>query len=70
MTGIPRLRNYRGPVLLSSGFRPFFLFGAIYAGLAVLTWLPLFSGDLELSTAFSPVDWHIHECCTAISLQS
>jgi uncharacterized protein involved in response to NO len=61
MTGIPRLRDYRGPVLLSYGFRPFFLFGAIYAGLAVLAWLPMFSGDLKLSTAFSPVDWHIHE---------
>ena len=61
MSGIPRLRDYRGPVLLSYGFRPFFLFGAIYAGLAVLAWLPMFSGELELSTAFSPVDWHVHE---------
>jgi uncharacterized protein involved in response to NO len=61
MTGIPRLRDYRGPVLLSYGFRPFFLFGAIYAGLAVLAWLPIFSGELEFSTAFSPVDWHVHE---------
>jgi hypothetical protein len=26
MTGIPRLRDYPGPVLLSYGFRPFFLF--------------------------------------------
>src|SRR4051812_2607020 len=61
MTGIPRLRDYRGPVLLSYGFRPFFLFGAIYAGLAVLAWLPIFGGELELWTAFSPVDWHVHE---------
>src|SRR3954447_24779178 len=61
MTGIPRLRDYRGPALLSYGFRPFFLFGAMYAGLAVLVWLPVFSGELQLSTAFSPVDWHIHE---------
>src|SRR3954452_10611319 len=61
MTGIPRLRDYRGSVLLSYGFRPFFLFGAIYAGLAVLAWLPIFGGELELWTAFSPVDWHVHE---------
>lgn len=61
MAGIPRLRDYDGPVLLSYGFRPFFLFGAIYAGLAVLAWLPMFNGELELSTAFSPVDWHVHE---------
>src|SRR5664280_1112673 len=61
MSGIPRRRDYRGPVLLSYGFRPFFLFGAIYAGLAILAWLPMFSGALELSTAFSPGDWHVHE---------
>ena len=61
MTGIPRLRDYRGPVFLSYGFRPFFLFGAIYAGLGILAWLPMFNGELELSTAFSPVDWHVHE---------
>jgi uncharacterized protein involved in response to NO len=61
MSGIPRLKNYRGPVLLSYGFRPFFLFGAIYAGFGVLAWLPMFSGELELWTDFSPVDWHVHE---------
>jgi uncharacterized protein involved in response to NO len=61
MSGIPRLRDYRGPILLSYGFRPFFLFGAVYAGLAVLAWLPMFSGELELATALSPVDWHVHE---------
>ena len=61
MNGLPRLRNYAGPALLSYGFRPFFLFGAIYAGLAVLAWLPMFNGELELWSAFSPVDWHVHE---------
>ena len=61
MNGIPRLRDYRGPVLLSYGFRPFFLFGAIYAGLAVLAWLPIFNGELVLWSAFSAVDWHVHE---------
>ena len=61
MTGMPRLRDYSGPVLLSYGFRPFFLFGAVYAGLGVFAWLPMFNGELELLTAFSPVDWHVHE---------
>jgi uncharacterized protein involved in response to NO len=61
MNAIPRLRDYRGPVLLSYGFRPFFLFGAIYAGLAVLAWLPIFNGELVLWSAFSAVDWHVHE---------
>jgi uncharacterized protein involved in response to NO len=61
VTAIPRLKDYQGPAILSYGFRPFFLFGAIYAGLAVLAWLPLFYGHLELSTAFTPRDWHVHE---------
>ncbi len=61
MNAIPRLKRYGSPALLSYGFRAFFLFGAIYAGLAVLAWLPMFTGELELSTAFSPVDWHVHE---------
>ncbi|HTQ82318.1 MAG TPA: NnrS family protein [Pseudolabrys sp.] len=61
MNGIPRLRDYDGPALLSYGFRPFFLFGAVYAGVAVLAWLPMFNGELELWSALSPVDWHVHE---------
>ena len=61
MTAIPRLPAYQGPVLLSYGFRPFFLLGAIYAGLSVLIWLPMFYGELALTTAFSPRDWHVHE---------
>jgi len=59
--GIPRLRAYAGPPLLSYGFRPFFLFGALYAALAILVWLPAFEGEITLDTAFTPRDWHIHE---------
>lgn len=58
---VPRLRPYNGPVLLSYGFRPFFLFGSIYSGLAILAFLPAFYGELELSSLFSPRDWHVHE---------
>ena len=61
MTPIPRLRDYSGPAILSYGFRPFFLVGTFYAGLGILIWLPLFSGELSLPTTFSPVDWHVHE---------
>ena len=61
MSPIPRLQAYSGPALLSYGFRPFFLFGAIYAGLAILAWLPMFNGELTLSTALGPIDWHVHE---------
>ncbi|SFJ04131.1 uncharacterized protein involved in response to NO [Bosea sp. OK403] len=61
MAPIPRLREYVGPALLSYGFRPFFLLGSIYAGLAILAWLPMFYGELEIATLFSHRDWHIHE---------
>jgi len=61
MTAMPRLKPYVGPVLLSYGFRPFFLLGSIWAGIEVLAWLPIFYGDLSVATAFSPRDWHVHE---------
>lgn len=61
MAPIPRLRDYKGPAILSYGFRPFFLFGSIYAGLAIVVWLALFLGGIEIPTAFSPRDWHVHE---------
>jgi uncharacterized protein involved in response to NO len=61
MNAVPRLKSYSGPIILSYGFRPFFLLGAIYAGLAILAWLPIFHGDLELRTVFGAIDWHVHE---------
>jgi len=61
MAPIPRLKRYDGPALFSYGFRPFFLFGSLYAGLAVLVWLPVFTGELALASAFAPRDWHVHE---------
>ncbi len=54
-------RQYVGPALFSFGFRPFFLGAAIWAALAVLLWLPEYFGELQLPTAFGPLDWHIHE---------
>jgi uncharacterized protein involved in response to NO len=61
MTPIPRLRQYNGPAILSYGFRPFFLFGAIYSGVAVLIWLPALFGEIAIPTALAPRDWHFHE---------
>lgn len=51
----------RPAVLLSYGFRPFFLAAGVYAALAVLLWLPLLFGKLPLPIAMTPRDWHIHE---------
>jgi uncharacterized protein involved in response to NO len=58
---IPRTRPGNYPAILSYGFRPFFLLGALYAGLAILFWLPMFYGFLDTASLFAPVDWHIHE---------
>lgn len=61
MAAIPRPGRYEGAALLSYGFRPFFLFGAVYSGVAVLAWLPLVLGEIELPTGLAPRDWHFHE---------
>lgn len=58
---LARRRDYAGPALFSYGFRPFFLGGAAWAALGVLLWLPQYSGEIALPTAFAPLDWHIHE---------
>jgi uncharacterized protein involved in response to NO len=58
---VPRLRGFQGAAILSYGFRPFFLLGAIYAGIAVPLWLGVFEHGWQLPTAFAPRDWHVHE---------
>jgi uncharacterized protein involved in response to NO len=55
------VRNYRGPALLSYGFRPFFLFGAVWAAAAMALWPALLAGSITLPTTFDPVRWHAHE---------
>jgi uncharacterized protein involved in response to NO len=58
---IPRTRPGNYPAILSYGFRPFFLAGSLYAGIAILLWIPLFYGRIETDSLFAPVDWHVHE---------
>ncbi len=47
--------------LFSYGFRPFFLFGSLYAAAMIGIWVPWFLGFLSLPTAYPPVPWHVHE---------
>jgi uncharacterized protein involved in response to NO len=61
MSPIPRYQPFRGPAILSSGFRPFFFCGAIFAALSVMIWLPFYEGEISLQSAFAPRDWHVHE---------
>jgi len=56
-----RIRRDDGPAVLSYGFRPFFLAGAMWAAVAVMVWLPQYFGELSLANAFQPMDWHAHE---------
>lgn len=51
----------RPMAFLSLGFRPFFLFGALYAALLVGLWVPWFLGLIAVPSAFPPVAWHAHE---------
>lgn len=61
VTTAEQVRTFKGPALLSYGFRPFFLAGAAWAAIAVAVWLPMLSGHLTLPTALAPLDWHVHE---------
>jgi uncharacterized protein involved in response to NO len=60
-TTAEQVRAYDGPAILSFGFRPFFLAGALWAAVAVALWLPMLAGRLALPTAFAPLQWHVHE---------
>lgn len=56
-----QMRAWQGPALLSFGFRPFFLFGAVWAVLAMALWLVALVGIVDVPTHFDPVSWHAHE---------
>jgi uncharacterized protein involved in response to NO len=56
-----QMRAWRGPAILTYGFRPFFFGAAVWAALAMALWVPMLSGYLNLPTAFDPVSWHAHE---------
>ncbi|MHC2625323.1 uncharacterized protein involved in response to NO [Bradyrhizobium huanghuaihaiense] len=56
-----RSRNFAGWPLFANSFRPFFLLAAVQAGLSILAWLPMFYGELSVTSAFAPRDWHVHE---------
>lgn len=60
-TSAEKIRAYDGPALFSYGFRPFFLFGAVWSAIAVALWLPMLSGHLSLPTRLAPIEWHVHE---------
>ncbi|MFO1134855.1 MAG: NnrS family protein [Rhodoblastus sp.] len=61
MATMNQARRWNGPALFSYGFRPFFLFAAIQAALAIAAWTLWLDGATGLPSAFAPVAWHAHE---------
>jgi uncharacterized protein involved in response to NO len=57
MTSAERYRAYAGAPLFAMGFRPFFLFGAVFATLALPLWILGYYGWIPGLTR----DWHVHE---------
>ncbi|HEX6979498.1 MAG TPA: NnrS family protein [Alphaproteobacteria bacterium] len=50
------VRPYRGPAVLASGHRPFFLVAGLYAALGLALWVCAYAGLLPLT-----MTWHGHE---------
>src|SRR6056297_4021405 len=55
-----QMRAWTGPAVLSFGFRPFFLFGALWVTLAMVLWIVTLSGGFDLPSRMDPVSWHAH----------
>lgn len=58
---VPRYPQEASWALFSAGFRPFFLAAGVWACIAMVTWLSMLAGILNVPTHFSPVAWHFHE---------
>ncbi|MBW4973569.1 NnrS family protein [Roseovarius mucosus] len=56
-----QMRSWRGPAVLSFGFRPFFLGAGLWAAGVMALWVLMLTGALSLPTGFDPVSWHAHE---------
>lgn len=54
-------RAYEGPAFFAAGFRPFFLCGALFAGVAVPLWILFLNGFAAGTLDLDPLYWHAHE---------
>jgi uncharacterized protein involved in response to NO len=57
----PTSRAERVRVVVSYGFRPFFLASALWAAIAIGLWIAMLTTGLSIPTRFDPLTWHIHE---------
>ena len=53
--------THQGPPFFSYGFRPFFLGAALFAGLAVPSWILILLGEGDSTFLYAPREWHVHE---------
>lgn len=58
---LKRRREYAGPALFAYGFRPFFLAAGCWAAIGILLWVRQYFGEITITTALAPLDWHVHE---------
>ncbi|ELA7313840.1 NnrS family protein [Vibrio alginolyticus] len=56
------------PAWLRLGFRPFFLFGAIYAIVAIALWVWMFQDGQPNALAVPALWWHVHEMLFGFSM--
>ncbi len=55
------INSSKSASLWQLGFRPFFLFGAAYAALAIALWVSFLGGWISRPGLIDPVLWHSHE---------
>lgn len=60
----------RTTLVLSAGFRPFFLAASLWAAVALALWVGALQGGISLPTRFAPVAWHAHEMLFGFVLAS
>ena len=60
-TTAEQMRQWRGPAILSFGFRAMFTLAGLWAVLAMGLWILMLTDLIELPTRFDPVTWHTHE---------
>ena len=58
---VPRGMSRTGPVILSYGFRPFFLAAGLWGVAAMALWVATLSGAMEAGGSLGGAAWHAHE---------
>lgn len=61
MNSASNCRTHRLRIVLSYGFRPFFLAAALWGATAIGLWIAVLTTGLSIPTRFDLLTWHIHE---------